>query len=60
MIVMMIKSRRRNMMMQIMIEAMTLMMLSLSGLPHLVTSGQHSYDDDECDGCDNELDVFFI
>ena len=45
-------------MMEIMMKAMTMMMFSQSGLPHLVTSGQRSYDDDECDGGDDELDVF--
>ena len=35
------------------------MMLFQSGLPHLVTSGQRSYVDDEGDGGDDELDVFF-
>ena len=36
------------------------MMLFQSGLPHLVTSGQRSYVDDEGDGGDDELDVFLF
>ena len=55
--VMMMMSIRRKMMMEIMMKAMT-MMLFQSGLPHLVTSGQRSYVDDEGDGGDDELDVF--
>ena len=43
----------------VMMKAMTMMMFSQSGLPHLVTSGQRSYDDNECDGGDDELDIFF-
>ena len=45
--------------MEMMMKAMTMMMLCQSGLPHLVTSGQRSYDEDECDGGDDELDVFY-
>ena len=41
--------------MEMMMKAMTMMMLSQSGLPLLVTFGQRSYNDDEYD----ELDVFF-
>ena len=45
--------------MEMMMKAMTMMMLSQSGLPLLVTFGQRSYDDDKCDGGDDEPDVFY-